>query len=259
MSTFWQQEFHCCCKWMSVPHIIFSLLIICCHQSTRRINSRDITCSFLSFGGAGGLIIMSPLSFSIYYWTHINVLTGAAQHKARHHQCLTIMWHLQRNICRQKEDGATNLFWLRDFWWDAERSFSRCWLHHIFISSLTSFLFFMSLMPAESRPGCYLIERKKKNVPLPVHGLVFITTAQMAVMHKAAFVCLASLSRIKDLCSCFCWCWRHRVTLPLLTLAALASWLALASLASCARVAAIRLSCASSCTRRYQGALPSIP
>lgn len=137
-------------------------LIICCHQSTGRINSQDITCSFLSFGGAGGLIIMSPLSFSIYYWTHINVLTGAAQHKARHHQCLTIMWHLQRNICRQTEDGATNLFWLRDFWWDAERSFSRCWLHHIFISSLTSFLFFMSLMPAESRPGCYLIERKNK-------------------------------------------------------------------------------------------------
>ena len=113
------------------------------------------------------------------------VLTGAAQHKARHHQCLTIMWHLQRNICRQTEDEAANLFWLRDFWWDAECSSSRCWLHHIFISSLTSFLFFMSLMPAESRPGCYLIERKKKkSVPLPVHGLLFITTSQTAVMHR---------------------------------------------------------------------------
>lgn len=39
---------------------------------------------------------------------------------------------------------------------------------------------------------------------------------------------------------------KTEVTLPLLTVAALASWLALASLASCARVAAIRLSCASS-------------
>lgn len=54
-------------------------------------------------------------------------------------------------------------------------------------------------------------------------------------------------------------CCSDKGTLPLLTVAALASWLALASLASCARVAAIRLSCASSCTRRYQGALPSIP